>query len=995
MSEPKLISPLLDGFTMGAPVSEHNGIVCYPAIKENSEKKYIVKVISIPPSQKQMDALLLAGAYRDAEGAMEYYKRTAEDILQEARFLKDISRLDGFLAYEDWQLEPITRHRLGYEVYLLGTYKRSFEKYVRRNPVTHREAMALAMDLCNALAVCRQAGYIYVDLKPGNIFISENKEYRIGDLGFIGLNTLKYTALPEKYHSSYSPPELSDPMESVNLSVDTYALGMILYQLYNEGKLPELSDAEDGQVPAPVNADYELSEIILKAIHPKADGRWLDPGDMGQAIVSYMQRNEIADTPITPYTPIDPEAQNVQIPRLDAPEPVQSSLEEDVSSPSADSEASVPIETEAEDLHPSKDIAEDTCASAPAEEAESADSNPSAETKQEDMISSDEETAEITSPSADSEKLSDDLSRIFEKADDLIAHETPGGVVIPEIPDAPDPFAFATEDSIEAEDLKTPFDPVMEEASSVAVKEKAKTGRRFLSPERARKARRFLRGVLTVALLTLVGGGGLWGYQNIYLQSVDSLSIETGRDHVLVRIDTDAEESMLQVTCSDNYGNVATSAVINGEASFSQLLPNTMYTIQVEIDGFHSLIGQTSEVFTTETTTAILSFSAVTGPEDGSAVLNFSVDGDEPEEWNVICSAAGEEPLTIPFTGHTVTIPGLTLGKEYVMTLDAGDDLSLSGKTSLTFLASRLILAEHLTVTTTDGTDMKIRWSTPGDTVVESWNVRCYNETDYDQSITVTDTEVYLTNIDSTVSYTVEVTAAGMTQPARSSITANPINITALNVDESDGQKLTVSWNYAGTEPEEGWLLLYSIDGNTNLNVIKCSGSNAVIEPKLPEANYSFTIQSVDGTSIFNNVHSYDCSPAPGYDAHGVKASDIQVMLLKTPEDISWSYEKIDSESFTETFALGDPISLVLYAEPDFYLPGETVKVLYVIRDAHGNVIPEYVFEADENWRDIWKTGSYHYGELDLPGIPESSGSYQLSIFLDGMFIAQTNFTIK
>ena len=74
MSEPKLISPLLDGFAMGNPVSGHDGIRCCPAIKENTDKKYIVKIISIPASQAQMDALLLAGAYRDPADAMEYFR---------------------------------------------------------------------------------------------------------------------------------------------------------------------------------------------------------------------------------------------------------------------------------------------------------------------------------------------------------------------------------------------------------------------------------------------------------------------------------------------------------------------------------------------------------------------------------------------------------------------------------------------------------------------------------------------------------------------------------------------------------------------------------------------------------------------------------------------------------------------------------------------------------------------------------------------------------
>ena len=69
MSEPKLISPLLDGFVIGDAISDHDGVRCYPAMREDSDDKYIVKVITIPASDTQLDALLLTGAYSDAQAA--------------------------------------------------------------------------------------------------------------------------------------------------------------------------------------------------------------------------------------------------------------------------------------------------------------------------------------------------------------------------------------------------------------------------------------------------------------------------------------------------------------------------------------------------------------------------------------------------------------------------------------------------------------------------------------------------------------------------------------------------------------------------------------------------------------------------------------------------------------------------------------------------------------------------------------------------------------
>ena len=211
MSDPKLVSPLLDGFVMGEALSGHDGVYCYPAMKENSDHRYIVKTISVPASQKQLDALLLTGAYKDPAEATEYFREMADGIVQEAELLKELSSLEGFLPYENWQIVPMEDNQLGYTVYLLGSYKQSLEKFLKRNPMTHLGAVNLGLDLCAALAICRRSGHIFIDLQPGNVYLTGEREYRIGDLGFAKLNALKYTSVPSRYCSDYTAPELRDP----------------------------------------------------------------------------------------------------------------------------------------------------------------------------------------------------------------------------------------------------------------------------------------------------------------------------------------------------------------------------------------------------------------------------------------------------------------------------------------------------------------------------------------------------------------------------------------------------------------------------------------------------------------------------------------------------------------------------------------------------------------------------------------------------------------
>ena len=95
-------------------------------------------------------------------------------------------------------------------------------------------------------------------------------------------------------------------MNPLNLTADTYAVGMILYQLYNDGQLPFHGSAPEEPLPSPLNADYELAEIIMRAIHPDPEARWKDPEEMGHALATYLQRNTVNDTPHYPvYAPGD------------------------------------------------------------------------------------------------------------------------------------------------------------------------------------------------------------------------------------------------------------------------------------------------------------------------------------------------------------------------------------------------------------------------------------------------------------------------------------------------------------------------------------------------------------------------------------------------------------------------------------------------------------------------------------------------------------------
>ena len=326
MSEPRYVSPMLDGFTLGQSISDHSGVSCYPAMRDDSEKRYIVKKISLPASQVQVDALLLTGVFRDAEAVRSYYEELAHGVQREIQTLNSLAEQRGFVPCDGSQIVAM-EEGVGYEVFMLSRYRMTLERYMHRNPMTHLSALNLGIDLCAAMAVSREAGWMYADLKPENVYLFGDQEYRIGDLGFVAMDSLKYASLPDRYRSAYTAPEVADAYSSLNATMDTYALGLVLYQVYNLGKLP-FSDEEsrkawleslaagEPMVP-PVGADEEMGAIITKACAYAPEDRWQTPAELGHALISYMQRNGAEDIPIV--APEEPEPEEEPV----AEEPVE------------------------------------------------------------------------------------------------------------------------------------------------------------------------------------------------------------------------------------------------------------------------------------------------------------------------------------------------------------------------------------------------------------------------------------------------------------------------------------------------------------------------------------------------------------------------------------------------------------------------------------------------------------------------------------------------
>lgn len=1012
MSEPKLILPLLANHIMGDPITDRHGIRCCPAILKDTDQKYIVKIISFPANARQMDALLLSGAYSDRESALRYFQELADETVSEAKLLKKLSGLEGFWSYESWQLEPM-EDGTGYDVYLLGNYVMTLERYLRKNSMTHLSAVNLGLDLCAALSLSRRNGYLYVDLRPENIVLSDSRGFLIGDLGFVKMSSLKYASLPDKYRSAYTAPEITDAYSSLNTTLDIYAAGMVLYQAYNGGILPEGAE----ELPAPAYADNEMSAIILKACAADPADRWQDPQEMGQALVGYLQRNTVNDTPIVPIpveepapqepaeeTPAEEPIVEEPIEEVPAEEPIveepieETPVEESiVEEPIEETPAEEPIveEPATEEPVPAVSIEDILAEEFPAEEptGEPPTEEPAEETPAE------EQPAEETSGDPDQISIegflfdaaipddlpegdvTDEVSEMLAQADDLIAHELPGPVVAPEAIEVPMPEPILPEPEPEPEPEPDPEpDPAPAEPVPEEIRIPAPTP--VIHTKKSRKKLGVLIGVLSLLLALLLAGlGGYHYYNTEYLQHIESVTVTTDEDWLTVTLDTGIDNTLLTVYCTDTYGNRLTQSVTDNTATFTSLSSGTTYRISVVISGNHKLTGETTGSITTAARTEIINYSIIAGDTDGSVILNFSVQGPDSELWYVYYSTEGEEEKSVQCS-HMANIRGLTPGKTYSFRLVPQDDLYLVGDTSMDFTATNVIYAQNLTIHGFDGGALIADWSAPEGVSVSSWTVRCSSSSSgYVGTFVVSEPSIAIEGLDISQDYTVEVKAEGMIVGKSTSITANSVTFKDILVDHSNPDELLLTWNYEGTVPEGGWILSYTVDGGTPIQVV-CEKNTCTVGSLIPGATYDFSFIMPEDVTVYPVTAQYTVPAAQAFSGYTVSAQNFIVKMCITPDKADWTWKDVKNSAYTTDFTAGQNAAFVLRLNAEYVTSPDVITTMFVIRDENG--CPVSVQYSSETWTRMWYKG---YCELELPELPAAPGSYTVEIYLNGMYI--------
>ena len=239
-------------------------------------EKAALKVISIPQNESDISEMYSDGY--DDESITSTFKEHLKSIVAEYSLMR---KLNGSAYVVNCDDVRYVQHDdgVGWDIFIKMELLTPLPSALPAD-VPEEQVVKIAKDICRALVQCKQFGIIHRDIKPQNIFVSPLGDYKLGDFGIA--KTVEKTSGGTKIGTyKYMAPEVYNN-QPYGAGADIYSLGLVLYWLLNERRLPFLPlppeklragmEEEARQrrfngeaIPAPAHGSEELQRIVLKA----------------------------------------------------------------------------------------------------------------------------------------------------------------------------------------------------------------------------------------------------------------------------------------------------------------------------------------------------------------------------------------------------------------------------------------------------------------------------------------------------------------------------------------------------------------------------------------------------------------------------------------------------------------------------------------------------------------------------------------------------------
>lgn len=256
-----------------------------------------VKVVSIPNDPAEIKDMSASGL--DEESIREYYQESVKQLINEIRLMEKMKSASHIVLIEDYEVVE-EKERMGWKIYIRMELLTNLQDVIKAGKMDTQGVVKMAEDVLTGLEFCHEVNLLHRDIKPGNIFVSEFGEYKIGDFGISREVERSSSTLSQKGTKSYMAPEIIR-MEHYDQTVDIYALGLTMYEICNHGRMPFLPpypekyfpiDREKailqrltGQPFPEIEGIGALNKVILKACAFDPTNRYQSAAEMKEALL--------------------------------------------------------------------------------------------------------------------------------------------------------------------------------------------------------------------------------------------------------------------------------------------------------------------------------------------------------------------------------------------------------------------------------------------------------------------------------------------------------------------------------------------------------------------------------------------------------------------------------------------------------------------------------------------------------------------------------------
>jgi len=224
------------------------------------------------------------------------------DICQELDLMSRLRGNSNIVSFEDLSVIPVQGAH-AYDVMIRMEMLTPLQKYLKVSDFSEKSAVGLGIDICKALELCEELGIVHRDIKPDNIFISELGCYKLGDFGIAIRQGYNMSEQKKKGTLTYMAPEVYHGSE-YGITADIYSLGIVLYRLLSQGRIPFLNRPANestaaerevafvrrmrGEMISPIAGVTDiLNQIIIRACAYNPNQRFASPNEMRAALEEY------------------------------------------------------------------------------------------------------------------------------------------------------------------------------------------------------------------------------------------------------------------------------------------------------------------------------------------------------------------------------------------------------------------------------------------------------------------------------------------------------------------------------------------------------------------------------------------------------------------------------------------------------------------------------------------------------------------------------------